>query len=70
MSAEMGGLHWAHTPDNRRYDLKKLVNSHHEQTHQLCCICFDYILVEDLWVDEDGTKWDICQKCKDRVRPL
>lgn len=65
-----GGLHWAHNADKSFYDIKKLVNDKHEQTHQLCCCCFEYIPVTELWVDEDGTKWDVCQDCKDKVRPL
>lgn len=32
-------------------------------THKGCCICFEFIPVEDLWKDVDGTKWDMCEPC-------
>lgn len=31
--------------------------------HKMCCICFEYIQVYDLWVDRDGQKWDMCKPC-------
>lgn len=29
--------------------------------HKMCCICFEYIPYDDLWVDQDGQKWDMCK---------
>lgn len=31
--------------------------------HKMCCICFEYIPVEDLFVDPSGQKWDLCNPC-------
>jgi hypothetical protein len=29
----------------------------------MCCICFRYFNVEDLFIDDDGDKWDMCVPC-------
>jgi hypothetical protein len=31
-----------------------------------CCVCFDHFTEDELYVDEDGQKWDICKPCKAR----
>ena len=31
--------------------------------HKMCCICFEYISLDDLWVDIDGQKYDMCRPC-------
>lgn len=31
--------------------------------HFLCCICFDAVLYEEAYEDEDGIKWDMCPMC-------
>lgn len=32
-------------------------------THKLCCICFQYIPFDELWVDDLGQRWDMCVGC-------
>ena len=32
-------------------------------THKGCCICFEFVPVEDLWQDLDGSRWDMCKPC-------
>jgi len=32
-------------------------------THRMCCICFEYVPVDNLWRDENGQRWDMCQDC-------
>lgn len=32
-------------------------------THAMCCICFEWFTHDNLWVDEDGQKWDVCIDC-------
>lgn len=34
----------------------------------LCCICMEFIPIEDLYVDSDGQKWDNCVPCEPQVR--
>jgi hypothetical protein len=29
----------------------------------MCCICFGYYKPDELWVDLDGVKWDMCISC-------
>lgn len=31
--------------------------------HKMCCLCFEYIPYEELYVDSTGQKWDMCQPC-------
>ncbi len=31
----------------------------------LCCVCFEWTKIEDLSVDKDGDKWDVCKGCGD-----
>ena len=31
--------------------------------HKMCPVCFEYTPFEDLWVDKDGQKWDMCRPC-------
>lgn len=60
------GEHWLRRPDGR-VDLKWLAIGEAEEqklTHRMCCICFEYIPVDELYVDDDGQKWDVCQKCE------
>lgn len=33
-------------------------------THQMCCLCVEFIAVEDLWTDAEGQRWDLCSPCK------
>ena len=37
--------------------------------HKMCCSCCELIPFDDLYVDEDGQKWDFCVPCKASVRP-
>jgi hypothetical protein len=30
------------------------------KTHVMCCICFEFRLPKDLYVDANGSKWDVC----------
>jgi hypothetical protein len=30
---------------------------------RMCCICFEAIKIEDLWVDSTGITWDMCKEC-------
>ena len=30
----------------------------------MCCLCFEAKPIEEFWVDGDGVRWDVCQKCK------
>lgn len=32
-------------------------------THKMCCVCFEYIPVGELWQDENGQRWDVCRPC-------
>jgi hypothetical protein len=32
--------------------------------HRMCCLCFEAIPVDQLWVDNDGMQWDMCVPCK------
>lgn len=32
-------------------------------THMMCCICFEYTKVDELWVDDEGQTWDMCKGC-------
>jgi hypothetical protein len=34
-----------------------------------CCICFHAFKVEDLYVDPDGQKWDVCWGCAAMENP-
>lgn len=65
-----GGLHWAHNVENTYVDLKRLVDQEHKITHQLCCVCMNYIPLDKLYVDDNGTKWDVCPDCQEKVRPV
>lgn len=29
----------------------------------MCCICFSRFPVSDLFVDQDGDRWDVCAGC-------
>jgi hypothetical protein len=29
----------------------------------MCCLCFSRFSEGDLYVDRDGTRWDICESC-------
>lgn len=31
-------------------------------THQMCCVCFSYTLLADLWRDAEGEPWDLCSE--------
>jgi hypothetical protein len=30
----------------------------------MCCLCFDYITPDKMWVDESGYMHDVCAYCK------
>jgi hypothetical protein len=32
-------------------------------THKMCCLCFDFIPVEDLFICEHESRWDQCKPC-------
>lgn len=32
-------------------------------THKMCCYCFEYVPFGELWVDDDGQRWDACEGC-------
>jgi hypothetical protein len=36
-------------------------------THILCCVCFEFTRVQDLYVDDAGEKWDVCHGCASKV---
>ncbi len=38
-----------------RHDLTRLPTG-----EVMCCICFTFRRREDLFVDQDGAKWDLC----------
>lgn len=48
---------------HERVDLTRLVDGEGNPTHMMCCICFEYIPLEDLWTDESGQRWDVCKSC-------
>lgn len=31
--------------------------------HKMCCLCFEYIPYDELYVDFTGQKWDMCKPC-------
>lgn len=31
----------------------------------MCTLCFERKQVDDLWADEKGQRWDICQACQE-----
>ena len=31
--------------------------------HKMCCVCFNFIPYDELYVDNDGQKWDNCVPC-------
>lgn len=31
-------------------------------THKVCCICFEWVLVDNFYVDRWGQKWDMCKE--------
>lgn len=31
--------------------------------HKMCCLCFEFIPIDDLYVDREGQKWDTCKPC-------
>jgi hypothetical protein len=31
--------------------------------HRMCCICFEYISIDSLYIDAKGQKWDECTPC-------
>ena len=34
----------------------------------MCCICFEWVPVEECWQDTEGQKWDMCGPCGERER--
>lgn len=30
---------------------------------KMCCLCFEMIVLDDLYVDEHGDRWDMCCAC-------
>jgi hypothetical protein len=38
----------------------------------MCCICFEWTPVDELYVDDAGDVWDVCRRaeCVEQVRPL
>ena len=32
----------------------------------MCCICYEGVTLDDVWVDSEGVRWDICKDCADR----
>ncbi len=44
-------------------DHKRLVNVEtNEVSHAMCCMCFNYIPLDECWMDDDGF-WDCCVPC-------
>ena len=39
--------------------------------HVMCCLCFDRFTIDQLAVDDDGARVDVCQACDadERRRP-
>jgi hypothetical protein len=31
----------------------------------ICCMCFVDLEEDTLYIDPDGTKWDVCKSCKE-----
>ena len=42
--------------------LTEVLNEEGELTHKMCVFCFDFIPVDELYVDENGQRWDSCGK--------
>lgn len=36
------------------------------KTHALCAVCFEWFTHDQLWVDNDGDKWDVCFHCGEK----
>lgn len=36
----------------------------------MCCICLDWKALDELEVDEDGKKWDMCKPCAATERKI
>lgn len=34
--------------------------------HVICSICIEATPIEDLYIDQDGDKWDMCKPCQKR----
>jgi hypothetical protein len=30
----------------------------------MCCVCFNRVTTDKLYVDPDGDRWDICKECQ------
>jgi hypothetical protein len=30
----------------------------------LCCLCFEAKPREQMWTDQNGDTWDVCQECR------
>lgn len=48
--------------------LSEVRNEAGELTHKMCCLCFEFIPVDELYVDGDGTRWDMCRTCGEREK--
>ena len=48
------------------HELSKLADDENKITHYMCCICFEYTAIADLFVDFEGHKWDMCIDCGER----
>ena len=35
-------------------------------THKMCCICCEFVPLDELWIDCQGQKWDLFKPCGDR----
>lgn len=42
--------------------LDRLADENNEITHLACCICFEWVLLSEVYEDETG-KWDMCKPC-------
>ena len=31
--------------------------------HKMCCVCFNFIPYDELYIDDKGQKWDNCIPC-------
>lgn len=36
------------------------------ETHALCAICLQWFTHDQLWVDDEGNKWDMCFHCGEK----
>lgn len=43
--------------------LSEVRDEHGELIRKMCCLCFDFVPVDELFVDNAGDRWDMCRTC-------